>query len=222
MKNNSDFDRIKNNYQKIISNLGPAKLLAVTKYTSDENIDHLYQLGHRDFGENRVDELSIRSAKFPKDIRWHFIGNLQSNKLKKLCEIEGLHSIHSVDRQSILEKLIKINPNSEIYLQFNAGGESEKNGFKSYDDLKLAIKCFVNAGASHLKFAGLMTMAAIRTDDYDSDAKKSFELLSQIKEQARNDFPNLDFKLNMGMSRDYQLAIQCGSELVRVGSALYE
>lgn len=222
MKNNSDYDRIKKNYQNILSNLGHAKLLAVTKYTIDENINHLYQLGHRDFGENRVDELSNRSNKFPYDIRWHFIGNLQSNKLKKLCEIKNLFSIHSVDRQSILEKLIKINPDCEFYLQFNTGGESEKNGFRSYEELKQAIEYFVMSKTSHLKLAGLMTMAAIRTEDYDSDAKKCFELLSQIKERAKNDFPNLELKLNMGMSRDYQLAIQSGSDLVRVGSALYE
>lgn len=218
----SNAQKIKENYQKISSVLGKAKLLAVTKYTSDENVNTLYRLGHRDFGENRVEELSKRASHFPLDINWHFIGNLQSNKLKKLFSISNLRVIHSIDRISLLEKIIEIDPACEFYLQFNASGEKEKNGFISIESLKEAIDIYRKARPKCLKLVGLMTMAAIRTDQYEDDAKSSFTKLANIKKQIESEYPDLFLNLNMGMSQDYQLAIEAGSDLVRVGSALFE
>lgn len=224
---------IQANYRQIrddINALRPeAQLLAVSKYTTDENIQTLYACGQRDFGENRVPELLARAQRMPADIRWHFIGNLQSNKIKKLLGLDHLVAIHSVDRLGILEKLIeqaqKLNRSNsiDIYLQVNLGQEKEKHGFTEFEQLNQAVELCLGADfPSSLHLAGLMTMAAIRTDHYTEDAGHSFELLGKWRERLIQAHPAVDLKLNMGMSRDYKLALQKGSQLIRVGSTLFK
>lgn len=210
--------------QHILKSYPKAKLLAVSKYTSDENIQTLYDLGHRDFGENRVPELVERASRFPRDMNWHFIGNIQSNKINKLFQVEGLCAIHSIDRISILEKILRSQPirKIDLYLQVNTSGESEKAGFEKISEVIEAIKKFKASKNNSFQLKGLMTMAAIRTDDYLSDARLSFEKLVEMRKQIQSQFPDLDFELNMGMSRDYQLALELGSQLIRVGSTLFD
>jgi pyridoxal phosphate enzyme (YggS family) len=208
---------------QIVSKYTGAKLLAVSKYTSDENIQTIYDLGHRDFGENRVPELLERAQRFPKDIRWHFIGNLQSNKISKLLQLENLVAIHSVDRISLLEKIIKNETDNQIdlYLQVNTSGESAKSGLENTEEVIRAVTVFSRSNHYSFLLKGLMSMAAIRTEDYLADAKISFEKLIEIRRQVHTEFPELDLELNMGMSRDFQLALDLGSQLIRVGSTLF-
>lgn len=219
---------IQSNFQKIQKELekySAAKLVAVSKYTSDEKVQELYELGQRDFGENRVPELLQRSQHFPADIRWHFIGNLQSNKIKKLLSIGNLAAIHSVDRMEILEKLAgqNLKNNLEFYLQVNVSGEDEKHGFDSFENLKAAVEfSFSSNFPKMLKLQGLMAMAAIRTDDYLADARVSFEKLREWRDQLVLLFPTLKLDLNMGMSQDYPLALSLGSKVIRVGSTLFQ
>ena len=133
-----------------------AKLIAVSKYTPDKNIHKLYEMEQRDFGESRIPSLQERSVKLPKEIRWHFIGNLQSNKIKKLLQVKGLYAIHSVDRISILEKLLnsKCEQRIDLYLQVKTAEEKEKSGFETYEDLSNAIELFKKSEHSNFVLKG--------------------------------------------------------------------
>ena len=227
----SDVSSLAFRYDKILKELGDSKatLVAVSKYTSDENIIELYDLGHRDFGENRVKEFCERAERLEQrcpEIRWHFIGNLQRNKVTKLLSVEGLVAIHSVDRLSLLQKILihQYDDDSRIdlYFQINTSGESQKAGMDGTMDIIACYEYFREKQNPHFKFAGLMTMAAIRTQSYEQDARESFRSLEAIRHQVVSLYPEIKkLKLNMGMSKDYKLAIEEGSHLIRVGSSLF-
>jgi pyridoxal phosphate enzyme (YggS family) len=212
--------------------LGAAELVAVTKSTSVENLESLYQFGQRHFGENRVDQLLERSELLKDSLpslNWHFIGHLQSNKLAKLMSIENLYSIHSIDSLKLLTKLLKslrermangLAP-VKFFLQINPGGEEQKQGFGSYEQLSECVRLFASEPIFRENLAGLMAMAPIRTDDKDADAKACFQQASSLAQQLRDDFDLGEMELSMGMSGDYKIAIEQGSNWVRIGSALF-
>lgn len=216
---------LKERLQKIRSVIGTAQCIAVTKYTDLYDLNLAISCGLRDFGENRVDEL-FEKAVWAKeqgyfDVRWHFIGQIQSNKCKKLFEIENLVALHSVDRLSILEKILKIRPHStvDIYLQVKTSFEAEKAGFiAESEDFKTALALL----KSHkdFLFKGLMTMAPIRTVSIEESARKSFSFLRELRDQIQPEFSN-KLSLSMGMSGDYQWAIDEGADVVRLGSVLF-
>jgi PLP dependent protein len=203
----------KDNYLKLIHDLGSTKLVAVSKRSSAEEIKRLYDYGQRIFGENRVDDL-LDKATFLKDlaIEWHFIGNLQSNKLGKLLQVPGLKLIHSIHSNSLLDKFLKHEQKCDFLLQFNSSGELEKAGFdaKALKEAAVSLK-----GNPH--FRGLMTMGPIRTDDFEGDTKKAFKLTTQMHQML---CPDLD--LSMGMSQDYRWALEFKPCYVRIGSALFD
>jgi pyridoxal phosphate enzyme (YggS family) len=201
-----------------------AKLIAVSKFKPVSDIALMYELAQLDFGENKVQELKEKSEALLgqcPDIRWHFIGHLQTNKINTLLKINQLVSIHSIDSIKLLNKLLSKNPDTKIglFLQVNTSDEDEKSGFEDYDEVVSAIKLIHN----HDKFffQGLMTMGKIRTENFAEDAKACFLKLVNIKDKLINEKHAKDIKLSMGMSQDFEIAVKMGTDFVRVGSRLF-
>lgn len=213
--------------QEIQSKLRPgAHLLIVSKNRTAEEVFTYYELGHRDFGENRVQELEEKSRllklKCP-DIRWHMIGHLQTNKINALFSVHNLTAIHSVHDQHLLDKLIKsedkLSHPVDLFLQVNTSDEEEKSGFETYTDLLSAAESL--RPSKKLKLKGLMTMGKIRTENFESDARSCFQLLNVERLKLEND---LEAKLesSMGMSQDFEIALEEGSSWIRLGTVMFE
>lgn len=214
---------------KELEDFKPAQVVAVSKKVSLEDIRFAYNANLREFGENRVDELIEKSTKlYPEcpDISWHFIGNLQRKKVKKLFSVKGLSHIHSVDTKEILEELYKnediLETPISFFLQVNTSGEKEKSGFQTYDQLAQITNMVMNKSSEKLKLAGFMTMSKIRTNDFEQDAKACFRRLKDFKRQIEKDFDVRNLRLSMGMSADYRIALQEGTDLIRVGSYFFK
>lgn len=214
--------QLANNLEQILKTINSkAKLLAVTKSADIDVITKLYELGQRDFGENRVDDLADKAFKLKhlKNLKWHFIGNLQRKKVKDLLKIPSLYAIHSVDS---LKLALELNKRSDcldqdllLYFQVNTSGEKEKAGFENSKEVLVAMEAIE---APHLIIAGLMTMATIRTENQRLEAKKCFIKLVQVK----NSLNRKGLELSMGMSQDFEIALEVGTDWVRVGSKLFD
>lgn len=201
-------------YTALITELDKkATLVAVSKTKPAEDIQSLYDLGQRDFGENYVQELVDKQATLPKDIRWHFIGHLQSNKVKYIAPF--VYLIHGVDSMNLLKEInkegAKNNRVIDCLLQVFIAKEETKFGLNE-DELKEIITEAPNFKNIQLK--GLMGMAS-NSDDLNlvGDEFNSLHLLYAAHPEFNN--------LSMGMSGDYQLAIEKGSNMVRIGSLLF-
>jgi pyridoxal phosphate enzyme (YggS family) len=218
-------------YHQLLAKIsGKARLIAVTKNRSIDDINELYQLGQRDFGENRVPELLEKSQAMAdkNDIRWHFIGRLQTNKVSKLLSVSGLKAIHSVDSERLLAKIAselekKKRPEHDklgFFIQINTSGEEQKAGLYP----ELASMSFLKTLSLPLSmvFQGLMTMSSIRGDDFKQDALDSFASLKQLKDALQVQSGAQDIELSMGMSQDFEQALEQGSDWLRVGSLLFK
>lgn len=211
-----------NQYHSIISQLNPQKvqLIAVSKTKPNEDIIELYDLGQRAFGENYVQELVDKAASLPKDIQWHFIGHLQSNKVKYIAPF--VHLIHGVDSEKLLQEInkqaIKQNRIIDCLLQVHIATEETKFGFDAN-----SIDEFIQSGRlaqyPNIQIKGLMGMASFSEDT--NLLTKEFTTLKQIFDQAAIQLGNQFTILSMGMSGDYTLAISLGSNMVRIGSLLF-
>jgi pyridoxal phosphate enzyme (YggS family) len=207
---------IKENYHNILSQIsGKAVLVAVSKTRSAADIMDAYNEGHRDFGENYVQELAGKFAELPKDIRWHFIGHLQTNKIKQI--ISFVHLVHGVDSEKLLKGLNKeankINRVVNCLLQVHIATEETKFGF---DEQEISNINFELYPFLHIK--GLMGMATF-TDD-QQQVIKEFRQLKNLFEKMNPRF-STPATLSMGMSADYQLALKEGSNMVRIGSLVF-
>ena len=212
----------KNQYHSIISQLNPQKvqLIAVSKTKPNEDILELYDLGQRAFGENYVQELVDKAASLPKDIQWHFIGHLQSNKVKYIAPF--VHLIHGVDSEKLLQEInkqaIKQNRIIDCLLQVHIATEETKFGFDAN-----SIDEFIQSGRlaqyPNIQIKGLMGMASFSEDT--NILTKEFTTLKQIFDQAAKQLGKQFTILSMGMSGDYPLAISLGSNMVRIGSLLF-
>lgn len=205
--------------------LGPTKLVIVSKTRSIDEIKAYYELGHRDFGENRVQELSSKALELQNDcpdIRWHMIGHLQTNKINTLFSLPNLYAIHSVDDRECVEKLIKAEDRLKndllVFLQFNTSHEAEKSGFETYDELALCAGLLLKS--KRLKLAGLMTMGTLRTEDFEAEARRCFKDLNSQKEKLQNEL-GVKLETSMGMSQDYKIAISEKSDWVRIGTMMF-
>jgi PLP dependent protein len=222
-----------NKYHELSAELkGKATLVAVSKTKPAEDIRALYELGHRDFGENYVQELVEKHDKLPPDIRWHYIGHLQSNKVKFIAPF--VHLIHGVDSFSLLKEIdkqgVKWNRVIDCLLQVHIAREETKFGLDGNELEKLIT---ANADGSHeLKHAricGLMGMASFsdNTDLVRSEFRYLKSLYDRvldlsIKSNTQHSTLNFQFSiLSMGMSADYKIAVEEGSNLVRIGSLLF-
>ena len=211
-----------NQYHSIISQLNPQKvqLIAVSKTKPNEDIIELYDLGQRAFGENYVQELVDKAASLPKDIQWHFIGHLQSNKVKYIAPF--VHLIHGVDSEKLLQEInkqaIKQKRIIDCLLQVHIATEETKFGFDAN-----SIDEFIQSGRlaqyPNIQIKGLMGMASFSEDT--NLLTKEFTTLKQIFDQAAKQLGKQFTILSMGMSGDYTLAISLGSNMVRIGSLLF-
>lgn len=205
---------IKENIKSILDEISDydAKLIAVSKTRTIEEILEAYESGIRDFGENHVQELVKKRELLPKDIRWHMIGHLQTNKVKDLLK-DSIYLIHSVDSIKLAKEINKRSSiKQDILLEVNIGEEESKYGFKpSFDELKKVLDEIKDL--NNINVVGLMCVAP--NTDKPIDNKKYFDKLRILNEK-------LGLKvLSMGMSNDYDVAIKCGSTYIRVGTKIF-
>jgi pyridoxal phosphate enzyme (YggS family) len=211
-------------YQKLVEELSihHLTLVAVSKTKPISDIQALYEAGQRDFGENYVQELCDKHTQLPTDIRWHFIGHLQSNKVKYIAPF--VHLIHGVDSESLLKEIDKQGRKNErvidCLLQMHIAQEETKFGLNVSELNELLGKL---SNYPNVRVVGLMGMASF--SDNKELVRSEFRTLSetyQTCQQLENSQLVQPFQvLSMGMSGDYQLAIEEGSNLLRIGSLLF-
>ncbi len=215
----------KQKYQDILQRLnGKATLVAVSKIRTVEEIFALYNLGQRDFGENYVQELFHKQERLPQDINWHYIGHLQSNKVKYIAPF--IHLIHGVDSEKLLKAINKqgkkLNRPIPCLLQVHISAEETKFGFDAAELEALLNKLKNNeVEFSHAPVQGLMGMASF-TEDNDLIIKEFAFLRSLFDKYSKLSTLNFQFStLSMGMSADFTFALDAGSNMVRIGSLLF-
>lgn len=211
------------NYKKLIKQIpSNVTLVAVSKTQPVSSIRELYDVGHRDFGENKVQELLTKYSELPKDIRWHLIGHLQTNKVKYI--VPFIYLIHSVDSEKLLSEINKqaqqINRVVDVLLQVHIAREETKFGLSS-DEVMRLYKAQILQQYPFVRIRGLMGMATNTADEQlihteFSGLKKLFDQLSLHKIHPHS----MDI-LSLGMSSDYVIAIEEGSTLVRIGSSIF-
>ena len=194
------------------------KTIAVSKRSTTEEILSVYNLNHKDFGENRVQDLIVKYNKLPKDINWHMIGHLQRNKVKDI--IEFIHLIHSVDSLRLLDQInkesIKKKLKTDILIQVKISKDVSKYGFLT-NELDNVFKNYLSNKYRNINILGLMGMATF-TDNI-SQIESEFSLLSSLYNKYSK-MTNLKY-LSMGMSGDYLLALKYNSNMIRLGSAIF-
>ncbi|MDO4540763.1 MAG: YggS family pyridoxal phosphate-dependent enzyme [Syntrophomonadaceae bacterium] len=221
----------KHNYEQVTKNIRNAAidagrdpstigLIAVSKSIDDDALALAIKLGMRDFGENRAPEL-VRRSKMHPGLRWHMIGQLQSNKVKNLIGCSCL--IHSLDRWALAEEIeaqsARQNAITSVLVEVNVAGEKQKAGLAP-DDLAMFLESV--APMRHLDVCGLMCMAPL--SDRADDSREVFRWLHErFIYFGRHSLPGVRMKwLSMGMSQDYTVAVEEGANLLRVGSALFD
>ncbi len=214
-------------YRKFRESLGNnVTLVAVSKMQPVSSIRHLYNFGHRDFGENYVQELIEKQLLLPPDINWHFIGHLQSNKIKYIAPF--VHLVHSVDSFKLLLEIDrqgkKIDKRINCLLQVHIANEDTKYGLHA-EELDEMINGITRAAEvntmNNVLVAGLMGMATF-TDDNDTVSSEMKYLSALYEKYSHINTSNIRFQyLSMGMSADYKQAIEAGSNMVRVGSLVF-
>jgi PLP dependent protein len=213
-----------NNYNHILNTLqNKATLIAVSKTKPFADIQALYDNGQRDFGENYVQEVTEKYEQLPKDIRWHFIGHLQSNKVKYIAPF--VYLIHGVDSENLLKEInkqaAKNNRIINCLLQIHIATEDTKFGLNETELDQLLQKIQNENIFGHVKICGLMGMASF-SNDTTVVVKEFTSLKTLFDKYAIINSQNCCMKiLSMGMSGDYTLALQQGSNMVRIGSLLF-
>ena len=210
---------IKTNYQNILSQLPEnVKLVTVSKTNPAEKIKEVYDLGQRAFGENKVQELLEKQPVLPNDIEWHLIGHLQTNKVKFVAGFISM--IESVDSEKLLKEIDKEALKNErkinVLLQVKIAKEETKFGL-TVDEAKDIFNKYLHGNYPNIEIKGLMGMASFVENE--SQIREEFGILKQFFDEL-SDLKPLE-TLSMGMSGDFPLAIECGSNSVRVGSAIF-
>ena len=211
-------------YEQILKDLKPThtQLIAVSKTKPNEAILELYEKGQRTFGENYVQELVDKYASLPKDIEWHFIGHLQSNKVKYIAPfVECVHSVDSIKLlQEIDKQAFKNNRKIKCLMQFHIAEEDTKFGFDTEGVADIPFNDILNF--KNIEIVGVMGMATFT--DNKTQVKREFQTLKRVFDILKTSYlnENPDFKeISMGMSDDYKMAIEEGSSMVRIGSLLF-
>ena len=211
------FERVQRNIPENV------RLIAVTKTHPVDLIQASYDYGHRHFGENKVQELLAKIAFLPSDIVWHMIGHLQSNKVKHIAPFIGL--IHGVDSFKLLKTIDKEGGKNQriipCLLQIHIAEESTKFGF-SPDEIKELLQSKQLNELKNIEIRGLMGMATFTKDQ--NQVRREFKMLKSLFDEIKQSWflnePHFN-EISMGMSDDYQIAIEEGATMVRVGSALF-
>lgn len=214
-------------WKEIKSELDPknATLVAVSKTKPVSDIQELYELGQRDFGENYVQELVDKQSQLPADIRWHYIGHLQSNKVKYIAPF--VHLVHAVDSFKLLQEInkqaAKNNRVIDVLLQVHIAQEETKFGLDEKEVIELLEYYFAQeAQLQNVRICGLMGMATNTEDETQISAEfKRLESIFKNLQQSQFLFKSYFNTCSMGMSSDYQIAIEEGSTMVRIGSLLF-
>ena len=211
---------IKNKLQNIKLNLPKnITLVAVSKTKPVELLNEAYDQGQRIFGENKVQEMVDKFEKMPKDIKWHMIGHLQTNKVKYIASFVSL--IHGVDSLKLLREInkqaTKHNRTIDCLIQIKIANEDTKFGM-SLNDLQLLLKSDEFKNLDNIRIKGLMGMASFTTDNLQIESE--FKYLKSIFDQKKKKYSDIEI-LAMGMSNDYKLATKYGSNMVRIGSHIF-
>lgn len=221
---------IKENIEKILENIKKyspypekVKLVAVTKYVDETKIQEIIECGHNVFGENKAQVIREKVDYFKQkniDVEWHFIGNLQKNKVKYI--VNDVTLIHSVNKltlaQEIDKKAKQLNKTVNVLLEINVFGEESKQGY-SLDELIEDLTELKELKNINIK--GLMTMAPLNVDE--KVTRKVFSDLLKIKNELNEKYFNNSLtELSMGMSEDYKIALEEGSTIIRIGSNLFK
>lgn len=194
-------------------------LVAVSKTKPVEMIIESYNIGQRDFGENKVQELISKKESLPSDIRWHFIGKLQTNKVKYL--VNNVYLIHSLSSIKLLEKIEsefrKNELTANVLIQINIGREESKSGIleEELDDMIAAVE-----NCNHVMVKGIMSIIPKGNEEENREYfKRTKKIFDKLK---KNEYKNISMEvLSMGMTNDYKIAIQEGASLVRIGSGIF-
>lgn len=211
--------RISENIKNFKKELGEVTLVAISKTKPKEDILEAYEAGQRIFGENKIQELTEKWEQLPKDIEWHMVGHVQRNKVKYMAPFVGL--IHAVDSLKLLKEINKeAEKNDRIInclLQIKIAEEESKFGI-SKEKAEEILKSEAYAKMNNVKIKGFMGMATFTEDE--SQVKKEFLYLKTIFDNLKSEFQELKI-LSMGMSGDYKIAVNSGSNMVRIGSAIF-
>lgn len=212
---------IRKNIEDIRKNLQKdVKLIAVTKLHSVEELREVYEAGERVFGENRPQELCAKQAILPNDIEWHLIGTLQSNKVRSIAPFVSM--IHSIDSEKLLtvvnKEAARCGRVIDVLMEVYVATEESKHGWDGEELFR-----YMNSGAieelTNVRIRGVMGMASF-TDNMEQ-VRSEFRALKNIFDRLNNGRANFD-TLSMGMSGDYMVAMEEGSTMVRVGSAIFK
>ncbi len=194
-------------------------LVVVSKTHPVEAIQRIYDLGHRDFGENKVQEMQEKAELLPKDIRWHMIGHVQTNKIRQMANF--VHLIHGIDKAERLKEVQKRAKNAgrvqDVLLQVKIADEDTKFGM-TLQEAKEVLNAENVAKMQNVNIVGLMGMATF-TDDMEQ-VREEFQALKKFYDELNAEFPQIQL-LSMGMTADYQIALEEGSNMLRVGSAIF-
>lgn len=215
---------IAENLKQVLSELPEgARLVAVSKFHPNEAIEEAYRAGQRMFGENKVQEMTVKHESLPQDIEWHFIGHLQTNKIKYIVPYVAL--IHGIDSYKLLAEVDKqaarVDRTVNCLLQLHIAREETKFGF-SFDECRKLLLSGALKALSHIRVCGLMGMAT--NTDNSEQIKAEFRSLNAFFQEMKSTglVPENTFReLSMGMSHDYREAIATGSTLVRIGSKIF-
>lgn len=211
---------ISENIKKFKEELGKdVTLVAISKTKPHENIIEAYEAGQRIFGENKIQEMTDKWEALPKDIEWHMVGHVQRNKVKYMASYVNL--IHAVDSLKLLKEIDKEAKKNDrtipCLLQIKIAEEDTKFGINA-EEAKAILRSEEYANFNHVKVTGLMGMATY-TEDMDQVKKEFLKLKSHFND-IKVEFPQLKI-LSMGMSGDYKIAVECGSNMVRIGSSIF-
>ena len=214
---------IRENLQHILNDIpSNVQLVAVSKTKPNEDILIAYDSGQRHFGENKVQELNQKQQQLPKDIKWHMIGHLQTNKVKYIAPF--IHLIHGVDSIKLLKEINKQakknNRTIECLLQFHIASEQSKFGLSRAQAIEIILSDEFNA-LNNVCIKGVMGMASFSSDH--NQIEEEFSVLKAIFDELKNiiPYPNSFDCISMGMSGDYKIAIKKGSNMIRIGSTIF-
>lgn len=211
---------IKENINKFISKIPEnVKLIAISKTKSVDEILEAYNQGQRIFGENKIQEMTEKYNLLPKDIKWHMVGHVQRNKIKYMAPYVDL--IHGIDSFKSLKTINKEGEKNnriiKCLLQLKISSESTKFGLE-IDEIEKIINSKDYKELTHTKICGIMAMASFTKDK--NIIKDEFNSANKLYNQIKGNDDNFEI-LSMGMSNDYELAIECGSNMVRIGSSIF-
>ena len=211
---------IKENINKFISKIPESvKLIAISKTKSVDEILEAYNQGQRIFGENKIQEMTEKYNLLPKDIKWHMVGHVQRNKIKYMAPYVDL--IHGIDSFKSLKTINKEGEKNnriiKCLLQLKISSESTKFGLE-IDEIEEIINSKDYEELTHTKVCGIMAMASFTKDN--NIVKDEFNCANKLYNQIKGNDDNFEI-LSMGMSNDYELAIECGSNMIRIGSSIF-